>query len=102
MKHFHKQNAEFPLWTTLPLFTFADKSCAVWIVQEEGFWQTDLFHPRANPRAKKFNFWQKMAKREFSFQDSNPRPCHYESAAMPTELTLHLSIPFAEMRLESM
>ena len=61
----------------------------------EGFWQKDLFHPRANPRAKKLNFWQKMAKREFSSQVSSPRPFHYLSAAMPTELTLHLSIPNA-------
>jgi len=34
MKHFYRQNAEFPLWTKLTLFTFADTSCAVWIVQE--------------------------------------------------------------------
>ena len=37
MKHFYKQNADFPLWPKGPkltLFTFADKSCAIWIVQE--------------------------------------------------------------------
>jgi len=34
MKHFYKQNADFPLWPKLTLFTFADKSCAFWIVQE--------------------------------------------------------------------